>query len=75
MVLVVPLAVTAPHWQKLRKYSLIDNADRYLRVKNARAGLRHGSADDPNELAVFACDFSAIVAEPIVRPAWGVLDR
>lgn len=71
MVLVVPLAVTAPHWQKLRKYSLIDNADRYLRVKNARAGLRHGSADDPNELAVFACDFSCIVGEADCAPSVG----
>jgi hypothetical protein len=57
MALVVPLAVTAPHWQKLLRFSVVDNADRYLRVRNARASVRHGSPHDPNELAVFVCDF------------------
>ena len=36
--------------------------------KNVRAGLRPGSADDPNELAVLACDFSGIVGEADCAP-------
>jgi hypothetical protein len=57
MILVVPLAVTSPRWQKLLRASVVNNADRYLRVRNVRASVRHGSADDPSELAVFLCDF------------------
>ena len=57
MVLVVPLAVTAPHWQKLLRASVVNNAERYLRVRDVRASVRHVSADDPSELAVFVCDF------------------
>lgn len=57
MVLVVPLAVTAPHWQRLLRASVVDTRERFLRVRNARAQLVHATADDPQELAVFFCDF------------------
>jgi hypothetical protein len=57
MILVVPLAVTSPQWQKLLRASVVNNADRYLRVRDVQASVRHGSADDPSELAVFLCDF------------------
>jgi len=57
IVLVVPLAVTAPHWQKLLRASVVANSDRYLRVRNVSMSVSHSTADDPRELAVFMCDF------------------
>ena len=60
IVLVVPLAVTAPHWQKLLRASVVANADRYLRVRNVPMSVSHSTADDPSELAVFVCDFKGL---------------
>jgi len=58
--LVVPLAVTAPHWQKLLRASVVANPDRYLRVRNVSQSVLHSTADDPSELAVFVCDFKGM---------------
>ena len=57
IVLVVPLAVTAPQWHKLVLNSLVGNSDKYIRVRNASRRFRHWSAEDPREMAVFVCDF------------------
>lgn len=70
MILVVPLAVTSPHWQKLLRASVLDNSERYLRVRDVSVNISHGSADDPSELAVFVCDFGASGVE---RADYGVV--
>ena len=64
IVLVVPVAITAPHWSKLVACSIIPNADGYLRIRNPRNLLSHASHYSPMELAVFACDFSKIHPRP-----------
>jgi len=71
IVLVVPLAITAPHWQKLLKFSVVDNAERYLRVRHARSSVRHGSGHEPNELAVFMCDFGSAAGAADWSPCAG----
>ena len=71
MVLVVPPAVTAEYWQKLRQHSVINNAERYLRVKNASRSLRQWSEDDPKDLAVFSCNFSGVASEADCAPGAG----
>jgi hypothetical protein len=56
-IVVVPLAVSAPYWNKLLRFSITPNADGFLRSR------RHQSAP-PNsaaslDLAIFAVDFSS----------------
>ena len=60
VVLVVPVAVTAPLWSKLVSCSLWPNSDGFLRIRNPQAVLSHASQYAPKELAVFACDFSKL---------------
>jgi hypothetical protein len=50
---------------------VINNAERYLRVKNASRSLRHGSEDDPKDLAVFSCNFSGVASEADCAPGAG----
>lgn len=60
-VLVVPVAVTAPHWHKLVACSVLERkpaVDGFVRVRNPRRELAHARSYDPKELAVFACDFA-----------------
>ena len=60
VVLVVPVAVTAPVWSKLVSCSLWPNSDGFLRIRNPQAVLSHAHQYAPKELAVFACDFSKL---------------
>ena len=55
--LVVPLAVTAPYWNKLLQASVLSNAAGYVRLK-PRQGAAGGS-DASISLAVFAVDFGS----------------
>jgi hypothetical protein len=61
-VLVVPVAILAPHWNKLLAASVLPRRAPYLdgffRVRDpTRSVAWSGSSDAPAELAVFACDF------------------
>ncbi len=60
IVLVLPVAVTAPLWSKLVSCSIWPNSDGFLRIRNPQAVLFHASQYAPKELAVFACDFSKL---------------
>jgi hypothetical protein len=62
-VLVVAVAVLAPHWNKLLAASvlpLLEFPDGFLRVRNPLPLLLHAGAYRPTELAVFACDFGRL---------------
>lgn len=66
-VLVVPVAITAPHWPKLLKCSVLGReqaADGYIRVRTPRKDLLHVVSYDPKELAVFVCDFAQLSQRP-----------
>ncbi len=73
--LVVPLAVTAPHWTKLLRASVLSNDAGYVRLR-PRQGAARGS-DASISLAVFALDFGSRqlrlrpsdLAAPCVRAA------
>jgi hypothetical protein len=61
IVLVVPVAITAPHWHKLVACSVLERepaVDGFIRVRNPQRVLNHAMGYMPKELAVFACDFS-----------------
>ncbi len=62
-VLVVAVAVIAPHWNKLLAASVLPPvafSNGILRVRNPLPLLLYASAYRPTELAVFACDFSRL---------------
>ena len=63
-VLVVPLAILAPHWNKLLAASLLSAATGFpagfARVRRPGPMLLHANGFTPSELAVFACDFGRI---------------
>ena len=62
-VVVVPVAVTAPHWHKLVRSSVLDSkpaVDGFFRVRNPRQSVEAAPGVLPGELAVFACDFSRL---------------
>ena len=59
-ILVVPVAVIAPHWHELLAASVLPRLaypDGFLRVRNPKPELLHTSGYAPSELAVFACNF------------------
>ena len=53
--LVVPLAVTAPYWNKLLQASVLSNAAGYVRLRPQQGAAR--GSDVSISLAVFAVDF------------------
>ncbi len=63
-ILVVPLAVLAPQWNKLLATSLLSAASAFpagsARVRRPGSLLLHADGFDPTELAVFTCDFGRI---------------
>jgi hypothetical protein len=64
-VLVVPVAILAPHWNKLLAASVLPRRAPYLdgffQVRDpARSVAWSGSSAAPDELAVFACDFGRL---------------
>jgi hypothetical protein len=62
-VVVVPVAVTAPHWHKLVRASVLDSwpaVDGFFRVRNPHKVVVGAAGTLPSELAVFACDFSRL---------------
>ncbi len=67
-VLVVPVAILAPHWSKLLYASVLPRAapyaDGFLRIRAPNARLLHAGDFAPGELAVFACDFGRLAPRP-----------
>ena len=53
---VTPLAVTAPYWNKLLRFSVLPNADGFFRIRSRP--LPSGNNDADMDLALFAVDFS-----------------
>ena len=56
-VVVTPLAVSAPWWNKLLRASVVPNAEGYLRVRKQQSQL---GSDVEGELAIFAVDFAPV---------------
>ena len=54
-VVVTPLSVAAPFWNKLLRASVVQNAEGYLRIRRQPARL---DSDVAGELAIFAVDFA-----------------
>ena len=54
-VVVTPLSVAAPFWNKLLRASVVPNAEGYLRIRRQPAQL---DSDVAGELAIFAVDFA-----------------
>jgi hypothetical protein len=72
-VLVVPVAILAPHWNKLLAASVLPRRAPYLdgffRVREpTRSVAWSGAADPPAELAVFACDFGRLSPRSALPP-------
>ena len=63
-VLVVPVAILAPHWHALLAASVLPRRKPYLdgffRVRDVSRSVSRPGASAPAELAVFACDFSRL---------------
>jgi hypothetical protein len=63
-VLLVPVAILAPHWGKLLADSVLPRgapyADGFCRVRDPASLLAWPDASAPAELAIFACDFSRL---------------
>ena len=55
-VVVTPLSVAAPFWNKLLRASVVPNAEGYLRVRRQQSNL---GSDVDGELAIFAVDFAS----------------
>ncbi len=54
-ILITPLSVAAPFWNKLLRASVVPNPNGYIRVRKQQPGL---GSDVNGELAIFAVDFS-----------------
>ena len=72
-VLVVPVAILAPHWGRLLAASVLPRRspylDGFLRVRDpARSVVWSGSSAAPAELAIFACDFGRLSPRPSLPP-------
>ena len=71
-VLIVPVAILAPHWSKLLYASALPIAapylDGFLRIRSPAQHLTHSGDYAPSELAVFACDFSRLDPRPGLPP-------
>jgi hypothetical protein len=71
-ILVVPLAVLAPHWNKLLAASLLSGANGfpagYARVRRPSSLLRDADGFAPAELAIFACDFGRVAPRDGLPP-------
>lgn len=62
-VVIVPVAVTAPHWNKLVRASVLDAkpaVDGFYRVRSPHKAIQDAPGALPSELAVFACDFGRL---------------
>jgi hypothetical protein len=56
-IVVVPLAVSAPYWNKLLRFSVTPNADGFLRSRRHQSAPPNSAASP--DLAIFAVDFSS----------------
>ncbi len=56
-IVVTPLAVAAPYWNKLLRASVVPGEDGFLRMARQQSAPQH--SDCSEELAVFAVDFSS----------------
>ncbi len=63
-VVVTPLAVSAPWWNKLLRASVVCNDEGFLRIRKQQSQL---GSDAEGELAIFAVDFAPFSSR--VRPA------
>jgi hypothetical protein len=63
-VLLVPVAILSPHWNKLLAASVLPRGapyvDGFLRVRDPSSHLSWPDALPPAELAIFACDFGLL---------------
>jgi hypothetical protein len=70
-VLVMAVAILAPHWHKLLAASVLPRSSHpegFVRIRSPRPLLLHAAAYAPTELAVFACDFGRISPRPNLPP-------
>ena len=71
-VLIVPVAILAPHWNKLLSASVLPRrapyADGFARIRDPARQLQRAGADVPAELAVFACDFGRLAPRADLLP-------
>ena len=70
-IVITPLAVAAPFWNKLLRASVNANSEGYVRVRHE---LAPPESDAPGELAIFAVDFSPSSPRPCLTrcsPACG----
>ena len=65
-IVVAPLAVASPSWNKLLRASVIRNGEGYLRVRRQHP---FPDADVAGELAIFAVDFAALSSRTRAVPA------
>lgn len=66
ILLVVPVAILAPYWHKLVAASVLTRhpaKDGFVRIKHAHRYLTDAAGYEPRELAIFACDFSALAPD------------
>ena len=56
-VVVTPLAVSAPWWNKLLRASVVRNDEGFLRIRKQQSQL---GSDAEGELAIFAVDFATL---------------
>ena len=54
-IVVTPLAVSAPYWNKLLRSSVVPNEEGYIRIRRQQSSL---GSDVDGELAIFAVDFA-----------------
>ena len=63
-VLVVPVSILAPHWNKLLAASVLDQGSGFPggfdRIRKTGSLLLHSAGYAPEELAIFACDFGRL---------------
>ena len=81
-VLIVPVAILAPHWNHLLRASVLPRrapyADGFARIRQPASLLRIGSSACPVELAVFACDFGRLAPRaglPLLSTCPGAVAR
>ena len=73
-VLVVPVAVVAPHWHKLLAASVLSSRDfpeGFLRVRQPLLLLDPAGSYRPTELAIFDCDFGRLSPRAGLPPGCG----
>ena len=79
-ILVVPVAILAPHWHALLSASVLPRREPYtdvfFRVRDVARSVSRAGASAPAEFAVFACNFSLLAMRaglPPLSPCLGSL--